>query len=305
MTPIPRRSFRLRMSVRALLVFVLFIGLVIGLLARRVGQARRQRIAVAEIRGCGGELEYDWQQWTKVDESGQLTRPALPAPPGPAWLRTLIGDDFFQSVTVAEIHPSKRDCSNREIAVRMVRSFPQLRFLRLECSESCDSTLEVIGELKELETLIVFGHDITDSGIAHLTRLTNLKQLQFLDCGPISDDTLRHLSRLPKLEILAICGDRFSDQGLAVLPNFPSLEQLHLRTSSPRITDAGLIQLQGSRQMQYLTLELDGTNITAQGIRHLQRVKGLRGLTIKGGPVSRTDLERLERKIPNLRTTLE
>src|SRR5262245_3580204 len=77
---------RLRFSVRALMVLVLIIG---GGLGWVIHRARVQRDAVATIRRAGGDVAYSWQ-W-----SGG--RPVFPRskPPGPDWLRRILGPDFL------------------------------------------------------------------------------------------------------------------------------------------------------------------------------------------------------------------
>ena len=58
-------------------------------------QARKQRAAVDWIEKAGGSVFYDYQP----DPSGDI--PAA-KPPGPAWLRKLLGDDYFADVTSVE-----------------------------------------------------------------------------------------------------------------------------------------------------------------------------------------------------------
>jgi hypothetical protein len=320
MNAMSRKPFRLRLSVRTLLVFVLVIGLALGLLARRVNQARQQSRAVAEIRGCGGSVEFDWQQSNEEDDPLNPTRRPTPTPSGPAWLRRLVGDDYFQTVTAVDLSglmTSQRGCSSLEVAVQMARSFPQLKFLLLDCRGSCEDTLEAIGELNQLEKLIFWGNDVTDAGMAHLRRLTNLKKLWFSGVASnwndpmtfhgspyVTDDALKHLSALPRLEFLDIQGDRFTDKGLAYLTNSPSLKQLTITAYSKRITDGGLLHLQRLPRLEVLSLTLDGTNITLKGLGHLETVKDLSHLNITGGTIKPADLDRLQKRFPNLSITL-
>ena len=80
------RVFRVRLTVRLLLVLVLVLGCVFGWLAHK---ARTQRRAVAQIKQLGGSVIYDFQQIPGVSSNKVEPR-------GPRWLRRLIGDELFQ-----------------------------------------------------------------------------------------------------------------------------------------------------------------------------------------------------------------
>lgn len=102
----------LQFSLRALLVLLTVISVWLGVVVRR---AREQREAVNAIEALGGSVRYDWQpDFVRAEGMGaggadQTYVPNVkikPSPGGPAWLRQLIGDDFFQSVErVYLIHP--------------------------------------------------------------------------------------------------------------------------------------------------------------------------------------------------------
>ena len=87
----PRRR-RFRFSLRTLLVFVTVASAGCGWLGYKVRQARRQREAVEVIQRLDGSVKYDYQ----FDSDESLIE--SPLPPGPIWLRKLLGDDFFANV---------------------------------------------------------------------------------------------------------------------------------------------------------------------------------------------------------------
>lgn len=62
-----------------------------------VNRAREQREAVKAIRELGGKVSYDWQLRYLP---GTTNLRIEPEPPGPAWLRRVVGGDFFQEVRV-------------------------------------------------------------------------------------------------------------------------------------------------------------------------------------------------------------
>src|SRR4051812_11530672 len=87
---------RLTYSIRALLVVSALIGIV---LAVQVNRARDQERIVNLIQGShrtSAPFLYR-HQWPP---GGRLDRQA--EPPGPRWLRNLLGDHYFQTVRIVE-----------------------------------------------------------------------------------------------------------------------------------------------------------------------------------------------------------
>lgn len=72
-----------------MIAVVLLSGL-LGWFGMKMRQAERQRKAVEAIRKAGGWVYYDYQ----MHESG-IDVIADAEPPAPAWLRRLLGEDFF------------------------------------------------------------------------------------------------------------------------------------------------------------------------------------------------------------------
>ena len=97
----------LTFSLRTLFVLLTALAVWLGVVINR---AREQREAVKAIEALGGEVAYDWA-WDVKTPKG---------PTGPAWLRRLIGDDFFQTVERVSFYNAS-DC---------VAAIPDLRRLR-------------------------------------------------------------------------------------------------------------------------------------------------------------------------------
>jgi hypothetical protein len=107
---LPRRRW-FQYSLRSFLVFMTAFAVWLGILAER---ARQQREAVKAIEALGGKVTYDFQI-IGVPYNGnpdpphtvnRIFRPDAD-PPGPIWLRRLIGDEFFQEVhAVSFVEPS-------------------------------------------------------------------------------------------------------------------------------------------------------------------------------------------------------
>lgn len=87
----PRRRW-LQFSLRGFLVVLTASGVWLGVVVNR---AREQREAVEAIEALGGSVGYDWQD-VPLDMQDPFSFYGPLTPPGPVWLRRLIGDEFFQ-----------------------------------------------------------------------------------------------------------------------------------------------------------------------------------------------------------------
>jgi hypothetical protein len=133
----PARKLRwFQYSLRSLLLFTLLVSVGMSWVAVRMGKARRQKEAVEEIRKLGGVVLY-------VHELQTSGNP-LPSkgPPGPAWLRSWLGDDFFTTVVDVE--------------------FPS--------SSVTDAGLTHLKGLTQLWTLDLDDTNVTDEGVKRLQR---------------------------------------------------------------------------------------------------------------------------------------
>src|SRR4051812_38117674 len=85
-----RREHRRRwfqFSLRSLLVFMLICALGSAWIGHRMAQKRKELIAAEAVVRLGGRVRFDYQQ---IDMNAK--------PPGAAWLRTFLGENFFSSV---------------------------------------------------------------------------------------------------------------------------------------------------------------------------------------------------------------
>jgi len=123
---------------------VLLTAIGLGWVVRRAGE---QRAAVAEIRRLHGIFNYDWRI-----RIGRIARNATP--PGPKWLRQLIGDEPFQEVISVVL--AHHQTANQTVD---------------------DVTLAYLGGLKHLRMLLLDDTAVTDAGRKDLLRA--LPQLTF------------------------------------------------------------------------------------------------------------------------------
>src|SRR5688572_1612308 len=83
-----RRRFW-RFSLKTLLILLTLFCLWLGTLAN---SANRQRRAVQAIQRSGGEFNYDYQRIPSPSGQRYSNRAE---PPGPKWLRRILGDHYF------------------------------------------------------------------------------------------------------------------------------------------------------------------------------------------------------------------
>lgn len=144
-TPTPRRRW-LQYSLRTLLVLVLLLSLPLAWFALKIRKAERQRQAVDAIATLGGWVRYDYQ----FNSSGVYIQGARP--PGPEWLRKLVGHDLFTHVTMVSLQPRYR--------------------FSLAVNRIGDDALEHLRQFTELQRLSLLSTKVTDAGLEHLGGLS-------------------------------------------------------------------------------------------------------------------------------------
>jgi internalin A len=104
-----------------------------------------------------------------------------------------------------------------------------------------DSLLKTLSRFEHLETLYLSERysDVSDAGLAHLAKLTKLRNLDLHFAEKVTDDGLRSLRTLTQLE-RAVFRDlrHLSPEGLKVLADFRQLKSLEI--VSTRIDDAAM-----------------------------------------------------------------
>jgi hypothetical protein len=191
---------RFQFSIRSLLVLVLAVAIPCSWLATKRQQAARQREAYDVLRKFG-HVSYDFPSSSR------------PAEPAPAWLRKMLGDDFFVDVEFICFGGGP---------------------------EFGDVELAYVGDLSALKSFTCFDGAVTDAGMVHLNGLTNL-QFLFLGFPQITDAGLVHLKGLTNLRSLSLDCPRITDAGLEHLAGFTQLEELSL--SDTQVTDESVKKL--------------------------------------------------------------
>ncbi len=195
------------------------------------------------------------------------------------------------------------------VHIKNMKSLKMLSFHE-DLSYISDAGLADISEIPNLEYLCLHAmKNITDKGIAHLTKMRSLKQLH-IESAKITDKGLLSLSRIKTLEHLELPGplngitdtgvsslgtlpnlkslkinqplraeDYYTDKSLEALANCKKLEKLGI--GSPGITDVGLSYVAKLPNLNELLL-FNCDNITNEGLANMTESKSLRSFRIFG-----------------------
>jgi Leucine-rich repeat (LRR) protein len=266
---------RFQFSIRSLLVLVIGVAVPCSWLAVEIRAAKRQKEVVEAIVKVGGVLDWDLE-------------------PRLAWLRNLLGDDFFMDgyqvdFGIMQPYPVVTD-SDLEHLVWM----SQLRKLNLDGAQITDAGLEHLKVLTQLEGLMLGRTKITDAGLQHIGGMKRLEGL-CLENTQITDAGLRHLGGLAQLRHLALSGTKVGDDGLEYLKGLTQLSELYL--SETHVTDTGLNHVEGLAQLQELAL--DGTEVSDAGLEHLRQLTKLSELDLSGTKVTDAGVAKLQQALPN------
>ena len=134
-------------------------------------------------------------------------------PPGPAWLRRLLGDDYFTNVVWVRVS-SDKGLGN----ISALNELQNLQVVPVSGGRPkvTDAGLKNIAGLYRLTSVFLTDCPISDAGLAELE---GLSRLQFLNLGytQVTDEGLKHLANLSQLRSLDLRGTQFAGVGLAHL----------------------------------------------------------------------------------------
>ena len=252
-------GWRFQFGVRSLLVFCVAFSIAAGWFAVEMRRAERQREVVKSITALGGSVGYDWESIADGDPI------VNPEPPGPEWLRRMLGNDFFSGVVT--INASK--------------------------TEITDAGLDQFKELPSLKQLVLNGTNVTDAGLGSLKgmRLTYLGLAE----AQISDVGLEKLTGLPQVECLDLSRTGITDAGLQYIIGMAHLSYVNLHLTN--VTDDGLEQLKGMSQLTQLNL--NNTGITDAGLKHLEGWKQLEYLDLRLSRATKAGVKKLKQALPS------
>ncbi len=180
-----------------------------------------------------------------------------------------------------------------------------------------DRGLADLAKLRQLEELHIGSIGITDAGMDHVARLTNLKMLHMFGCDNVTDKGIAKLTALKSLTNLDISHSRPTVAGLTVLNSLPALTKLDVDTlqrggavlnlsglinleelglgfapSSPdAFNDADLACLANLKKLRWL--QIGPRNFTDQGMLYLAGLTNIDRLGLGGAGLTDEGLKRL------------
>jgi hypothetical protein len=186
-------------SLRTLLLFVTFCALPCSWFAVNMQQVKKQRKLIKTIQKMGGSVRYEYE----------LPGIGSYKPPGPDWLRKLLGDDFFANVGDVSLWGRRV----KDADLELLSGFPHLQMLSIQTRGVTDAGLERLKGLSRLRTLSLDRTNITGTGLDHLKGLTHLESLS-LDETPATDAGLEHIKVLTQLQYLSLNRTHVTDDGV-------------------------------------------------------------------------------------------
>jgi hypothetical protein len=224
------RRRRFQYSLRTLLALMVLVAAGMSWFSVRLQQAHAQQRAVETIRTLGGVVEYDheFNRAGKWRPNAQL--------PGAAWMRDLLGLDFFSGVwNVSFYEPRVSDAE-----LECLKGLKRLRKLQLAGTKITDAGLDHVKDMTELQSLGLAGTNVTDAGLKHLERLHGLQVLGLGETN-VTDAGLEHLKGLSQLQTLCLADTKVTDAGLAELRGLHELRCLYVPHGT--VTDKGIKEL--------------------------------------------------------------
>jgi hypothetical protein len=329
----PKRRF-LRFSLRTFVIVVALLGVGFGLAGNFWRRVQQQRAIVAQIEAAGGSVSYNYEfgMGTELDEQvdGDVSiggkdsydtteeglhkrvrvrdgveRVDFENPPGPKFIRALLGNDVFadvEGVSFFRFSFGEQRRPTRDFDPDLLTRLPKLKVVWLHCEQVNDDYLSVVARLPELRMLSLTGEDAgaaTAEGIAQLrsarrlrslliagdwmrddavtgvAELRGLKSLGMNHSTHLTSEVFANLEELTELRQLSLFGCAgVDDSGTETLKRLTNLRVLSLNRT--QITDATLMHIRDLHQLE--SLRLGQTNVTDAGmesIAHLARLKSL------------------------------
>ena len=161
------------------MIIVTLFAVACSWFAVKMQQVKIQKEAVEAIMKLGGDVAYDYQL---DDSSGINSMAVMEPPPGPAWLRKILGDDFFR--TVAYVEPTN------DASMLILKEMREIQQLNLTCSQVTDTGLKHLEGLTQLKVLYLGGPQVTDAGLEYLKGLIQLQRLDL--SSNVTDAGLEH-----------------------------------------------------------------------------------------------------------------
>jgi len=152
-------------------------------------------------------------------------------------------------------------------------------------------------QFPKLKKLRLARTQVTGGGLAPLSELPQLEDLDLSECSQVFDDGMEAVGALSTLKRLNLWRVQITDAGVQKLTGLTQLEYLNL--DNTQLTDASLSALSGMTRLTFL--HLGSTAITDAGLVHLEPLAGLKDLVVTRTPVTEDGARALQTKLPQTR----
>lgn len=152
-----------------------------------------------------------------------------------------------------------------------------LRKIRAPQTKFDNDCLKAIAGMKQLVALDLTDCNlVTSAGCASLAGLANLEMLKLYG-RDITDEALEHISKLQKLKVLGLAQSAVSKEGLDKLANHPTLKELDLY-GCQAVNNAAIEKVGTIANLEILVLR--ETAVKNDGMQHLVGLKKLKELDL-------------------------
>jgi hypothetical protein len=287
---------------RLRLIMILAAGVLVAADNAQEESRSIQAPAIAAIKRWGGSVEVRAKD---IDQSVVVSLPFLDLCHPSLWFNTLANESLL--VTVNLFDAKVTDSMLEELVGLIEMRSPSRLVVRVQgpmdersrlVGEPADPKVQpVVQDLcrASLREMYLTDNPITDAGLSHLARFTNLRSLG-ISGTQLRGVGLQHLKGIRSLQSLGLACPRLTDAGLVYLKGLNNLRELSLAGS--RVTDAGLAHLKDMTRLE--ALFLSGTRITDAGLKHLHGLTGIRRLYLADTKVSDKGIQDLQKALPRV-----
>jgi Leucine-rich repeat (LRR) protein len=235
------------------LIACLLVSVGLGLLGQALARLRQQRAAIAAIgKHSGSSVRYRHE-----------FDPTSSSPPGPAWLRSALGDDAF----VEPVEAFVCDAEATQEVFDSLALLPTLETVRIDYGSLSAAELASVARMPGLRSLTI-GSRLEPGSLATLASsrtLTNLNLKQY----PFGIDAiLGEIASLTSLQRLDLQDTAITASWLAPLIHLPKLRELNC-SHCPQLDDEAIPLLAQMKQLR--VLNVSSTSITPAAAQRLQQ----------------------------------
>lgn len=235
-----------------------------------------------------------------TESKGTVT--ALNVPDG----SKLTDDDFGQMARLTTLKMvSLSKCLNDK-QLSQLSSLTSLEYLQTNLATVSDEGIKPLAQLKNLKTLKFFhpANSLSGAGLGQLAEMPNLQSLTVAGSLAFNDDGLAAVAKLTGLKEFRSWHAGGTDEGVKKLKALKNLKSFYLgqrltykTPACPSDETIGLLVEMKSLE----SLQLDEARLSLSALRQLKQLPALKKLILGGIDISKDDVERLKRELPQVK----